>query len=63
MLQYSQTNQKGVFQMTIPYGVCACLYSGIAHEIQYVEKHLNDKTKLFSILLIQLYIMNVIIHV
>ncbi|WP_064214541.1 hypothetical protein [Anoxybacillus flavithermus] len=35
--------------MTIPYGVCACLYSGIAHEIQYLKSQIKNDQKITEI--------------
>lgn len=35
--------------MNIPYGVCACLYSGIAHEIQYLKSQIKNDQKITEI--------------
>lgn len=32
--------------MNIPYGVCACLYSGIIHEIQYLKSQIKNNQEL-----------------
>jgi hypothetical protein len=32
--------------MNIPYGVCACLYSGIIHEIQYLKSQIQNNQEL-----------------
>lgn len=32
--------------MNIPYGVCACLYSGIIHEIQYLKSQIKNDQEL-----------------
>jgi hypothetical protein len=32
--------------MNIPYGVYACLYSGIIHEIQYLKSQIKNNQKL-----------------
>lgn len=35
--------------MNIPYGVCACLYSGIIHEIQYLKSQIKNNQELTKI--------------
>lgn len=35
--------------MNIPYGVCACLYSGIIHEIQYLKSQIKNNQELTEI--------------
>ena len=32
--------------MNISYGVCACLYSGIIHEIQYLKSQIQNNQEL-----------------
>lgn len=32
--------------MNIPYGACACLYSGIIHEIQYLKSQIKNNQEL-----------------
>ncbi|AJA41490.1 hypothetical protein AXJ14_gp171 [Geobacillus virus E3] len=32
--------------MNIPYGVCACLYSGVIHEIQYLKSQIQNNQEL-----------------
>lgn len=29
--------------MNVPYGVCACLYSGIIHKIQYLKSQIKNE--------------------
>ena len=35
--------------MSIPYGVCACLYSGIIHEIQFLKSQIQNNKELNEI--------------
>ena len=35
--------------MSVPYGVCACLYSGIIHEIQFLKTQIQNNQELNEI--------------
>ena len=43
-----QTKKERV-KMNIPYGVCACLYSGIIREIQFLKSQIQNNQELNEI--------------